>query len=232
MSEKRKLTEICRKVYEKGFVAATDGNISTITADNKFLITRSGISKGEVTEDDILEIDASGNILNGKGKLSTEFKIHLFAYSRRPDVNAVVHCHPVYATAFAAVVEDLSKHVFPEVILTLGKIPLCKYETPSTDALALSMEPYIDYAWAFLLQNHGAVTLGKDLDDAFNKMEKLEHTAQTIFVSRLLGGEKELTFEKVKELLNLAREEHRLKEKFPKQPVLQFIKHLQIWVMR
>lgn len=206
MSEKKKLVEICRKVYEKGFVAATDGNISTVTSDSTFLITRSGISKGDVTEDDILEIDAGGNILNGKGKLSTEFKIHLFAYSRRPEVNAVVHCHPVYATAFAAVGEDLTRHIFPEVILTIGKVPLCRYETPSTDGLALSMEPYIDFAWAFLLQNHGAVTLGKDLDDAYYKMEKLEHTAQTIFAARVLGGEKELSFEKVKELLNLARE--------------------------
>jgi L-fuculose-phosphate aldolase len=206
MPEKRKLVEICRKVYEKGFVSATDGNISAVTQDNTFLITRSGISKGEVTEEDILEIDAAGNIINGKGKLSTEFKIHLFAYSRRPEINAVVHCHPVYATAFAAVGEDLTKHIFPEVILTLGKIPLCKYETPSTDGLALSMEPYIDFAWAFLLQNHGAVTLGKDLDDAYYKMEKLEHTARTIFAARVLGGEQELSFEKVKELLNLARE--------------------------
>ncbi|RPI70216.1 MAG: class II aldolase/adducin family protein, partial [Ignavibacteriales bacterium] len=152
MHDKRKLVEICRKVYEKGFVAASDGNISTVTPDNTFLITRSGISKGDVTEDDILEIDSSGNILNGTGKLSTEYKIHLFAYSRRNEVNAVVHCHPVFATAFAAAGEGFSKHIFPEIILTLGKIPLCKYETPSTDALALSMEPHIDYAWAFLLQ--------------------------------------------------------------------------------
>jgi L-fuculose-phosphate aldolase len=206
MSEKRKLIEICRRVYEKGFVASTDGNISAVTPDNTFLITRSGISKGDVTEDDLLEIDCAGNILKGNGKLSTEFKIHLFAYSRRPEVNAVVHCHPVYATAFATVGEDLTKHIFPEVILTLGKIPLCRYETPSTDGLALSMEPYVDYAWAMLLQNHGAVTFGKNLDDAYYKMEKLEHTAQTIFIARVLGGEKELPFEKVKELLNLSRE--------------------------
>jgi L-fuculose-phosphate aldolase len=151
-----------------------------------------------------LEIDHTGKIISGKGNLSTEFKIHLFAYSRRPEVNAVVHCHPVFATAFAAAGIDLAKHVFPEVLLTLGKIPLCRYATPSTDDLALSLEPYIDFAWAFLLQNHGAVTLGKDLDDAYYKMEKLEHTAHTIFAAKLLGGEKELPFEKVKELLNLA----------------------------
>jgi len=206
MSERKKLVEICRKVYEKGFVASTDGNISAVTSGNTFLITRSGISKGKITEDDIIEIDASGNILKGNGRLSTEFKIHLFAYSRRPEVNAVVHCHPVYATAFASSGEGFIKHIFPEVILTLGKVPLCRYAAPSTDDLALSMEPHIDYAWAFLLQNHGAVTLGQSLDDAYYKMEKLEHTAQTIFAARLLGGEKELSFEKVKELINLAKE--------------------------
>jgi L-fuculose-phosphate aldolase len=206
MSEKSKLVEICKKIYKEGFVAATDGNISTVTKDNTFLITRSGISKGEVSEDDILEIDASGKILNGKGKLSTEFKIHLFAYSKRHEVFAVVHCHPVYATAFASSGHGLYQHIFPEVILTLGKVPLCKYATPSTDELALSMEPYIDHAWAFLLQNHGAVTLGRDLDDAYYKMEKLEHTAKTIFAARLLGGEKEITPEKVKELLMIVSE--------------------------
>lgn len=206
MSDKSKLVEICRKVYREGFVAATDGNISVVTKNNTFYITRSGINKGEVTEEDILEIDASGKIISGKGKLSTEYKIHLFAYSRRSEVFAVVHCHPVFATAFASSQQAFDKHIFPEVILTLGKIPLCKYATPSTDELALSMEPYIDYAWAFLLENHGAVTLGTNLDDAYNKMEKLEHAAKTIFAARLLGGEKEIPAEKVKELLKLASE--------------------------
>jgi L-fuculose-phosphate aldolase len=206
MSEKTKLVEICRKVYREGFVSATDGNISVVTKNNNFLITRSGINKGDVTEDDILEIDSSGKIISGRGKLSTEFKIHLFAYSRRPEVFAVVHCHPVYATAFASTGQGFYKHVFPEVILSLGKVPLCSYAAPSTDELALSMQPYIDYAWAFLLQNHGAVTLGRDPDDAYNKMEKLEHTAKTIFAARLLGGEKEITPDKVRELLKLASE--------------------------
>lgn len=206
MSSKQKLIEVCRKIYEKGFVAAYDGNISIATAQNTFLITRSAVCKGEVTSDDILEIDSSGNILNGSGKISTEYKIHLFAYSRRPEVNAVIHCHPVYATAFASIGEGLTGNYFPEVILTLGKVPLCKYAAPSTDELPLSMEPYIDFAWAFLLQNHGAVTLGKDLTDAYNKMEKLEHTAKILFAAKLLGGAKEIPADKVKELINLSKD--------------------------
>lgn len=206
MSSKQKLIEVCRKIYEKGFVAAYDGNISIATAQNTFLITRSAVCKGEVTSDDILEIDSSGNILNGSGKISTEYKIHLFAYSRRPEVNAVIHCHPVYATAFASIGEGLTGNYFPEVILTLGKVPLCKYAAPSTDELPLSMEPYIDFAWAFLLQNHGAVTFGKNLIDAYNKMEKLEHTAKILFTAKLLGGAKEIPADKVKELINLSKD--------------------------
>ena len=113
MPEIKKLVDICHKVYEKGFVSAFDGNISLITPQNTVLITRSAVCKGDVTEDDIMEIDASGQILKGKGKISTEYKIHLYAYSRRPDINAVVHCHPVYATAFASAGEALTKNVFP-----------------------------------------------------------------------------------------------------------------------
>jgi L-fuculose-phosphate aldolase len=211
MPDRKKLVEVCHKVYAKGFVSAYDGNISVATTNNTFLITRSGVCKGDVNEDDILEIDGSGNIISGKGKLTTEFKIHLFAYSRRPEVNAVVHCHPVFATAFAIRGEGLNKNIFPEVILTLGKVPLCKYATPSTDNLALSMEPFIEYAWAFLFQNHGAVTLGKSLDDAYYKMEKLEHAAKTIFLAKVLGGEKELDPEHIKELISISEQSYGIK---------------------
>lgn len=210
MSDIQKLVEICHRVYEKGFVSAYDGNISTVTPNNTFLITRSAVRKGDVTENDILEVDTSGSVINGRGRISTEFKIHLFAYSRRPEVNAVVHCHPVYATALATLGEGITENYFPEVVLTLGKVPLCKYATPSTDELPLSMEPYINYAWAFLLQNHGAVTLGKNLKDAYNKMEKLEHTAQILFAAKLLGGAKQLPKEKVNELLSIAKENYGL----------------------
>jgi L-fuculose-phosphate aldolase len=205
MPDRSTIVDICRRVYDKGFVSAYDGNISLLTENKSILITRSGVCKGDVKESDIIEINFAGEIINGRGKISTEYKIHLYAYSRRPEVNAVVHCHPTYATAFATSGEGLTQPVFPEVILTLGKVPLCKYATPSTDELPLSMEPYIDHAWAFLFQNHGAVTLGKTLRDAYYKMEKLEHAAKTLFVARLLGGAKELSSDKVRELVSLAK---------------------------
>ncbi|MCH9028223.1 MAG: class II aldolase/adducin family protein, partial [Bacteroidetes bacterium] len=167
--------------------------------------------KGEITADDILEFDLKGLLIKGEGRITTEFKLHLFAYSRRPDVNAIVHCHPVYATAFSLVGEGLTDHYFPEVILTLGKVPLCEYGTPSTNDLPLSLEPYIEHSWAYLLQNHGAITLGKDLDDAYYKMEKLELTAETIFKARMLGTPKTLSRNDISKLLKISEETYGIK---------------------
>ena len=195
---------VCHKVYEKGFVSAYDGNISAVTPDNTFLITRSGVNKGDITENDILEIDHSGRIIKGEGKVSTEYKLHFFAYSRRSEVNAIVHCHPVFATAFATAGEELPDDIFPEVILTMGRIPLCGYATPSTEELPKSLMPFIDFAWAFMLQNHGAVTLGKSLDDAYFKMEKLETSAKTLFLAKMLGKVNPLSSEQINELGSIA----------------------------
>ncbi len=205
MSQVNDLIDVCHRVYKKQFVSAYDGNLSVKISENSFLITRSGVCKGDVTEKDILEIDSSGNILNGSGKVSTEVKIHLFAYKHRKDVSAVVHCHPIYSTAFAAFGEGFRKNIFPEVVLTLGEVPLCEYGTPSTDELPESMLPFIKSSSALLLQNHGAVTFGKNILDAYFKMEKLEHQANIIFLARLLGGEKEIPDNKVEQLLRISK---------------------------
>lgn len=204
MSDKKRLVEICHKVYTKGFVAAYDGNISRRTSRNTVLITRSGICKGDVTEKDIVEIDLAGKVLSTKQKISTENKIHLLAYQKRKEVNAVVHCHPTYATAFALIGEGMDKHYLPEVFLTIGKVPLCKYATPSTDLVPKSLEPYINFSWAMLLQNHGAVTLGKSLDEAYFRMEKLEHAAKIILLARLVGKPKELSKKNINDILKIS----------------------------
>jgi len=205
MSPKKKLVEICHKVYAKGFVAAYDGNISFRTSNNSVLITRSGICKGDVTEKDIVEIDLNGKSLSGNKKISTEHKIHLYAYKKRKEINAVVHCHPTYATTFALLGEGLDKHYLPEVFLTIGKVPLCKYATPSTEGVHKSLDPFIKYSWAMLLENHGAVTLGKNLDDAYFKMEKLEHAAKIILLARLIGKPRELSKKNIDDILRIAQ---------------------------
>lgn len=208
MSLKKNLLDICHRVYEKGFVSAYDGNLSVRLNSKRILITPSGKCKGELTIDDFLEIDYNGKLLKGKGRVSTEVKIHLLAYSKRADINSVIHCHPVYATAFASSGQSLTKPVLPEVILTMGRVPLCKYGTPSTDEVPLSMLPYIDYAWALLLENHGAVTFGHDIISAYYRMEKLEHAAHTLTICKLLGGEKSIPVNKLRKLYSIAEKEY------------------------
>ncbi|HEX7356789.1 MAG TPA: class II aldolase/adducin family protein, partial [Ignavibacteriaceae bacterium] len=172
--------------------------------DNTILITRSGVCKGEVAEKDIAEIDLDGRLLSKNVKISTEHKIHLLAYQKRKEVNAVVHCHPAYATAFALIGKGLDKHFLPEVFLSLGKIPVCKYATPSTGQVPKSLEPYIKYSWAMLLQNHGAITLGKNLDDAYFKMEKTEHAAKIIWLAKLIGSPRVLSKKNINDILKIA----------------------------
>jgi L-fuculose-phosphate aldolase len=116
-SEIDQLIEICHRVYQKGFVSAYDGNLSMRIADGNILITRSGVNKGDVKKQDIIVIDPDGKNLSGKGKISTENKIHLYAYKKRDDVNAVVHCHPVFVSAFSVTQKPFPSDILPEVIL-------------------------------------------------------------------------------------------------------------------
>ena len=210
MFEISQLVKYSNKAYEKEFVSATDGNLSVRLDKNRIAIARSGINKGDVTENDIIIIDNNGNKLEGNGKASSEAKIHLLAYNNRNDINSVVHCHPIYATAFATAGFDLADPIFPEVILTIGPIHLCKYATPSTEELPNSMKPYIGNSWALLLQNHGAVTFGNDITSAFHRMEKLEHASKTLFMTKLLGGENILRNEEVQKLYSIAEETYEI----------------------
>ena len=143
-----------------GFVAANDGNISVKVSENEYYCTPTGVSKGFMTPDMIIKIDADGNKLEGKLNPSSEIKMHMRVYRERPDVNAVVHAHPPTATAYAVAGIPLDKYLLPEAILVLGDVPICKYGTPSTMEIPDSLEPYIQTHDAFLLQNHGALTVG------------------------------------------------------------------------
>ncbi len=208
MSNKKELVKFCHKVYKKGFVSATDGNLSIRTKNNTLLITRSSICKGDVQLKDILEIDFDGNIIKGKGKISTENKLHLYIYKNRKDVNAVIHCHPIFSTTFAVSNFDIDKPILPEVILSLGRIPICKYATPSTEELPNSLENYIEFANVFLLQNHGSVAIGETIQQAYFRMEKLEHTAQIYFNSLMLGKLNELPKDKLIELYSISEKKY------------------------
>ncbi len=200
------IIDICHRLYTKGFVTATDGNVSVRLENGNILTTRTAINKGMVTENDLVEVELSGKVLTGNSLPSTEIGMHLYIYSQRPDVNAVVHAHPPYATGFATARQPLNECLFPEVIVGLGAIPLAEYATPSTEEVSKSLEPYVKIADAILLANHGVVTYGKDLWDAYFKMEKVEHAAHITFVARMLGGEKPLSPEDIEKLRAISQQ--------------------------
>ncbi len=186
----RQIVLVCHQLAAKGFVTATDGNVSALLANGNILVTPSALNKGRVTENDLVEVKGDGTPVTLSRKASTELDMHLFIYSQRPDVHAVVHAHPTYATGFATARIPLSECVFPEVIVGLGAIPLAPYATPSTKEVSATLTPFVKTSDAILLSNHGVVTYGKDLGDAYFKMEKVEHAAHITFVARMLGGEK------------------------------------------
>lgn len=200
VEQKEALIKACRRLAEHDFVAATDGNVSARLADGRVLVTPSGKNKADVVADELIVVGMDGGLLEGVGKPSTEFAMHSFIYGARDDVKAVVHAHPPFATAFAAARIPLDGLVFPEVIVSLGKIPLADYATPSTPEVVASLEPYVRKYDAVLLANHGVVTYGGSLEEAYNKMEKVEHTAKITFLLRQLGGARELTREEVERL--------------------------------
>lgn len=196
----RDIIEVCHRLYARGMVTATDGNVSARLQNGNILATRSGINKGDVQELDLVEVTAGGDRVAGSGMPSTELGMHLFIYSERSDVRAVVHAHPTYATGFATARIALDQCTFPEVIVGLGAIPLAEYATPSTNEVAASLAPFIKNSDAILLANHGAVTCGSSVFEAYYKMEKVEHAAHITFIAAMLGGARSLTEEQLAKL--------------------------------
>lgn len=185
---KREIIEIGRRMYGRGMVAANDGNISVRLGGGLFAVTVTGVSKGFMRPDDIVVVDEDGRRIEGGGVPTSEVRLHLYAYSRRPDVHACCHAHPPYATAFAVSDRELPPDLLPEVILTVGgEIPLAPYATPSTEELASSIADHVLKAQAFLLSNHGALTLGGDLVQAYHRLETLEHYARIAWLALALG---------------------------------------------
>ena len=198
MDIKIEMCEIGKRVYNRGMVAANDGNFSVKLRDNEFLCTPTGVSKGFMTPEYICKVDAEGNVIeaNEGFKPSSEIKMHMRVYKEREDVKAVVHAHPMYATTFAVCGLPLTEPIMPEAVLSLGTVPLAKYGTPST----------MEIPDAVLLENHGALSYADSLMGAYHKMESLEFYARLLYQAKMLGGPKELTDEQVKRLYGMRRQ--------------------------
>ena len=200
---KQEICEVGHRLYDHGFVAANDGNISVKLSDNEFYCTPTGVSKGSLTPDMIIKIDAEGNKLEGTLNPSSEIKMHLRVFRERPDVNAVVHAHPPVATAFTVAGIPLDRYILPEAVLTIGDVPTCAYGTPSTMEIPDSLMPYIQEHDAFMLKNHGALTVGNTLTRAFFTMEEVEFNAKIMKYAMELGKIEEIPADQMLKLIDL-----------------------------
>lgn len=200
MGLKADLVYYSKLCYDSKFVSAYDGNLSVRNKKGSIISTSSGLCKGELKTSDLVKTDKNGRKIEGRKKLSTELKLHLYIYNKRKDVNAVIHTHPVFASVFAVTGKALDRAYLPEVFLRFGKIPIAKYSAPSTDEVPLSIENFVMKYDAILLANHGLVTFGKTLEEAYYLTEKAEQYAQICFYAALLGGAKELNLSQKKQL--------------------------------
>ena len=202
--EREAVCRVGNLLYDRGYVAANDGNISVRVGEGRLLITPSGVSKGRMTPDMLLVTDLDGTVIEGNRHPSSEGKMHLEVYRGRPDVNAVVHAHPPVSTAFAVCRRGLETPYLSELVAGLGQVPCTpSFAMLSTEEVPQSVRPYLADHNALLLANHGALAWGGDLWEAFDRLETVEHTAKIVLNAQLLGGGIPLTEEEVVRLQGL-----------------------------
>jgi L-fuculose-phosphate aldolase len=197
------MVEVCALAYGRGYICGTEGNFSIRLTENVVLTTPTGSCKGRLKPEQLVLTDLMGNPIHDSGRPSTELKMHLIAYNLRADIRAICHAHPTAAVAFSVAGVSLNQCILPEVVCTLGHIPVAPYATPSTDEIPASISPFLIEHDAVVLDHHGALTLGKDLWDAFYKLETVEHFAQTMLAAHMLGGPKPLYASQVKKLIDI-----------------------------
>lgn len=205
MDYKKTVTELIyygKLAGEKNFTPGYSGNFSARYGEN-VIITASGTANGYLTEDDFVVIDFDGDVVSGNGKPSSEKFLHLEFYKKRPDVNYIIHVHPVYLSAFASSGRDLTAPVMPENVFYFGEIPLAEYGLPGSRDLVEKTARFFSTRDAVLMANHGVIIGSATLRDAYMKLELAESYAQTIAVCEVLGGTKYLTNEQVKEIIAL-----------------------------
>ncbi len=183
----RRMVECCRHLAGRGLIAGADGNLSVRLGPDRALVTPTGLIKALLRPSDMVEVDLAGRKRRGRRNPTSELDLHLRILRRRRDVGAVVHAHPPAATGFATAGLELDTFALPEFIFQVGRAPLVPYATPGTPALGDRIEPFLADHDALLLANHGAVTLGRTLDEAWIRMESLEHAARILWTARTLG---------------------------------------------
>jgi L-fuculose-phosphate aldolase len=198
---RKKIVEIGKMLHARGFIAASDGNISVRLDKKRVLVTPTAMSKGMMKPADLVIVDLHGRKLEGIRDATSEIGMHLLIYRMRPDIQGIVHAHPRTATGFAAAGLALDQPLVCEVVIGLGQIPLAPYGTPGTPELAQTLEPLVPQYDAILMANHGVVTYGADLNSAYMKMETVEHFAQIALVTQVLGRQQFLEPDELDKLI-------------------------------
>ena len=198
---RREIVSFGKMIYNRGYVAATDGNLSVRLDKNRILSTPTAMSKGMMKPSDMVIVDMEGRRISGKRNVSSEIAMHLLIYKMRPDIHGIVHAHPQTATGFAAAGMALNVPLVCEVVIGLGSIPLAKYGTPGTCELTDALEPLVPQYDAILMSNHGVVAYADTLHNAYMKMETVEHFAQIALVTHMLGRQEPLGSEELAKLI-------------------------------
>jgi L-fuculose-phosphate aldolase len=199
------IVRVCHRLYDRGLIAGTEGNVSARLSRDVILATTAGGCKGDIDETHVVALSGEDmHPLEPNRTPSTEIRMHLALYAERPDVAAVVHAHPPAATGFAVAGYDFLAPVLPELALLVGPVPLVPYGQPGTADLAARIVPFAREHNAFLLANHGVTTVGSSLDEALHRMESLEQGARIILAARQLGRVNELTPESAAALRGLS----------------------------
>src|SRR5271165_5573494 len=202
---RREMVLFGQMLHQRGYVAATDGNLSARLDDERIMVTPTCMSKSMLRVSDMVVVDMEGRQLAGKRNVSSEIAMHLLIYRLRADVNGIVHSHPPTATGFAAAGLALNQPLVCEVVMGLGSIPLARYGTPGTPELTASLVPYVRDYDAILMANHGVVTYGEDVQHAYMRMETVEHFAKIALVTRQLGSQRLLDGPQLAKLVEARR---------------------------
>ena len=210
------ICDVCHKMWQLGWVAANDGNVSVKLEDGTFLATPTGVSKSFITPDMLVRINEKGEVLEAQAgrRPSSEIKMHLRCYRERPDIGGVVHAHPPTATGYAVANKPLDDYSMIETVIAIGSVPVTPYGTPSTDEVPEAITPYLQEHDVMLLQNHGALTVGADVLTAYYRMETLELFAKISLTAHLLGGAQELSRANIDRLIDM-RSQYKVTGKHP-----------------
>ncbi len=198
----QRIVEVGKLMYQKGWVAANDGNISVRLGPDRMLCTPTGVSKGMMRAEDMVVADLAGRKIEGNAGCTTEILMHATIYQMRPEVQAVVHAHPPVSTGFAVAGRPLNLAILPEAVVALGTVPLTDYGLPGTPELSAQLAPFIPNHDALLMANHGVVCYADSLDKAFFRLETVEHLARIALVAEILGGPRLLPRHEVRRLMD------------------------------